>query len=157
MPTVEFEGGQTICDNALEKDYGILDICARVRACEHACRGCESVRVVLCFSLGPSNPFKSALLIPLSSHSCWLHAVTCERFFFPPFAANGRCFFESGGLFFQLLLFSWHSKTHPVRREIDRASETTILTWERGHEKRAPESQSRSQNLPKSKKKKKRL
>lgn len=35
------EGGQTICDNALEKDYGILDICAcmcvcvRVRAHAH--------------------------------------------------------------------------------------------------------------------------
>lgn len=60
--------GQTICNNALEKDYGILDICM-----------CVYVRVPMCitgspggplFSVGPSNPFKSALLIPLSSRSC---------------------------------------------------------------------------------------
>lgn len=60
--------GQTICNNALEKDYGILDICmcvyVRVPMCITGCPGGPL------FSVGPSNPFKSALLIPLSSHSC---------------------------------------------------------------------------------------
>lgn len=65
-------GWQTICDNALEKDYGILDICACVYVCAWPC-GSGGVLVVLCFLglfFGLSNPFKSASLIPLSSHSC---------------------------------------------------------------------------------------
>lgn len=56
------EGGQTICDNALEKDYGILDICACMCVCVRAhmpmwIRRCPGGPL---FSFGPSNPFKSA-------------------------------------------------------------------------------------------------
>lgn len=79
-------------------------------------RGCPGVSLV---SVGPSNPFKSALLIPLSSHSCrgfmQAHTTSHHR----PYGLNFQLVSAKETLtFFKTCLFTSLQRQGRIRRLI---------------------------------------